>query len=147
MDVWDLIRKAALSDGLTPEERQTVLEACDDCGRRIEELRSQAEQNGAERDSLKQELAAIRRAETVKVIAEKHNFIDPGYLDYLLASRSVDVHDAEGVETVIGELKAEKPRFFKVDITPGPSTAVLSATVPENAGDLISMVRNAPELL
>lgn len=147
MDVWDLIRKAALGDGLTPEERQAVLETCDDCGRRIEELRSQAEQSGAERDSLKQELAAIRRAETVNVIAGKHNFIDPGYLDYLLASRGVDVNDSAAVEDVIVGLKSEKPRFFKVDIMPGPSTAVSAAAASENPGDLISMVRNAPEVL
>ena len=149
MDVWEIIRRSVMNDGLAAEEREAVLDFCSDHTSQMAELRSAAESAEAEKQRLSEELGALKRSAAVSTLAERHKFTDPGYLDYLLQKKDVCMDDPAAVEAAVALLKEECPRFFRVDIVPGTSSGI----VPEQTADcrtmrqdLAAMVKNAPEV-
>jgi hypothetical protein len=146
MDVWEIIRRSALNDGMDAGEREAVLQLCSDRTAELERLRSAAESACAERDRLAGELGIVKRAAAVKRLAEKHNFTDPDYLDFLLQKREVAMDDHAAVEAAVNGLKNEIPRFFRVDIHSGPAEKAGSCPGRDSdRTDLTTMVSNAPE--
>ena len=149
MDVWEIIRRSAMNDGMAAGEREAVLQLCNDRAAELAELRSAAETAGAERDRLAAELNIVKRNAAIRVLAEKHNFTDPDYLDFLMQKKGVAMDDQVAVESAVAALKKDCPRFFRVDVHPGSAAAApgeYNGRTVENQRDLAVMVSNAPEV-
>ncbi|WP_419646683.1 hypothetical protein [Victivallis vadensis] len=83
-------------------------------------LRKQAETAGSERDAARQELNRLRFRSQVDRLAEKHNFADRDYLEYLCGKSGIEPDSGEAADAFMKELREQSPRFFKLDLTPGP---------------------------
>ena len=114
----------------------------------LEALRRERDELCAERDRIRDELAALRRGTQVRTLAEAHGFADPEYLDYLLERRSL-APDAPEAEDFMSELKDRSPKLFRVELHPGapvpaPQDAA-SAGPADRHAELIRRLENAPE--
>lgn len=83
-------------------------------------LRKQAETAGSERDAARQELNRLRFRSQVDRLAENHNFADRDYLEYLCGKSGIEPDSGEAADAFMKELREQSPRFFKLDLTPGP---------------------------
>lgn len=113
----------------------------------LEALRRERDELCAERDRIRNELAALRRGSRVKSLAEEHGFADPEYLDYLLERRALEP-DAPETGEFMAELKSRSPKLFRVDLRPGAPVPVpqsAPAGPADRHAELIRQLENAPE--
>lgn len=112
-------------------------------------LRRQAETAGSERDAARQELNRLRFRSQVDRLAEKHNFTDRGYLEYLCGKAGIEPADDEAADAFMKKLREQSPRFFKLDLTPGPgvpasASPASAAPVSDPAEAIARMLKEAP---
>lgn len=98
-------------------------------------LRKQAETAGSERDAARQELNRLRFRSQVDRLAEKHNFADRDYLEYLCGKAGIEPDSGEAADAFMKELREQSPRFFKLDLTPGPGVPVPAPAPAAPASD------------
>ena len=113
----------------------------------LEALRRERDELCAERDRIRDELAALRRGSQVRNLAETHGFADPEYLDYLLERRALEP-DAPETGEFMSELKMRSPKLFRVELHPGapvPAPQNPPAGPPDRHAELIRRLENAPE--
>ena len=113
----------------------------------LESLRRERDELCAERDRIRNELAALRRGAQVRELAGEHGFSDPEYLDYLLERHALEP-DAPEAGEFMSELKNRSPKLFRVDLHPGapvPAAPSAPAGLPDRHAELIRQLENAPE--
>lgn len=98
-------------------------------------LRKQAETAGSERDAARQELNRLRFRNQVDRLAEKHNFADRDYLEYLCGKSGIEPDSGEAADAFMKELREQSPRFFKLDLTPGPGVPAPASAPAAPASD------------
>ena len=85
-------------------------------------LRKQAETAGSERDAARQELNRLRFRSQVdrRVVAHAGDEALRDYLEYLGGKAGIEPDSGEAADAFMKELREQSPRFFKLDLTPGP---------------------------
>ncbi|MDD4817307.1 MAG: hypothetical protein PHI85_04995 [Victivallaceae bacterium] len=116
------------------QELQTRIEELESTGKSAEEkakaaydkefnkLKKQVEDLTKERDAATASLAKSERTARVSTLASKHNFKDSSYLDFLAASKDVDLNDETAVTAFMKELGKSSPELFKSEAKPGGGT-------------------------
>lgn len=114
----------------------------------LETLRLERDQLAAERDSIRAELAGLRRSARIRELAEQHGFTDPDYLDYLLDKKAMAPDDAD-TASFMADLKNKSPKLFRISLQPGaPVPAAPPAAqdrLPDRNAELIRRLENAPD--
>jgi chromosome segregation ATPase len=85
-------------------------------------LKKELEKLTKERDDAAASLKAIERKAKVKEIADKHNFSDSDYLDYLASSKQINIEDEAATMAFVRELEQKSPELFRSTAKPGGGT-------------------------
>lgn len=95
-------------------------------------LKKQIETLTADRDKAQGDLAKSERTSQIGKIASKHGFSNSEYLDFLAASKEIDLKDEAAVTGFMKELEKGSPELFKSNAKPGSGTKNGSG-VPEGS--------------
>lgn len=97
----------------------------------IANLNSQLNTVTGERDTAKNEHAALLRKNRISELAAKNGFESPEYLDYLANTAKIDINDDTKASAWIAGLKKNEPKFFRAEVKPGAG----SGNPPAGGGD------------
>ena len=86
-------------------------------------LKAQVQSLTQERDEAKAGLAKSERTAKIAALAAKHKFRDSAYLDFLAASKNVDLDDDAATSGFMSELGKANPELFTSAAKPGGGTA------------------------
>lgn len=75
-----------------------------------------------ERDEAKANFAKSERTSKIAKLAQKHNFSDAEYLDYLTNASQLDLDDEGATTKYMTDLGKSKPQLFKSSAKPGGGT-------------------------
>lgn len=75
-----------------------------------------------DRDEARSSLAKSERTAKISALAAKHGFVDPDYLDFLSASKQIDLNDEGAASGFVTELSKSRPELFKSDAKSGGGT-------------------------
>jgi DNA repair exonuclease SbcCD ATPase subunit len=88
----------------------------------LAKLKKQVADLTAERDEAKANFAKSERNSKIAKLAQKHNFSDAEYLDYLTSAKQLDLDDEGATAEYMKELGKSKPELFKSTAKPGGGT-------------------------
>lgn len=147
----ELIQRAINESGSLTQEEKTQLLAID-FGKGELEIKSLQESLKAlelERDTAKKQLDDhVYRGNVVK-LAERYNFSDKNYLEYLCRQRNINCDDALSYEPLLEELKTSSPKLFNLNLKAGYNlneTTQNSTISAHDNRDIISLLTQAPEI-
>lgn len=109
-------------------------------------LKQQVDALTAERDEAKSSLAKSERAAGIGKIASEHGFSNAEYLDFLAASRDIDLKDAKAVSGFMKELEKNSPELFKSSAKPGGGTKNTGDVETSDAAKRLEELMKKPEL-
>lgn len=108
-----------------------------------------------ERDTAREEKAAIERDNRIRAIAGDHKFKNFDYLKYNLTQKGVNLDDNDAVKSHMEALKCETPEFFLADVNKGGAgTGGIQQNTgsdpkfaeAKEKGDIEAMISVAPEI-
>ncbi len=120
--------------------------------RTIENLNQKIENLTRERDEIRNAKDAIEMRTRIGALAEKCNFDDHDYLEYLIKRDGKNVTDDEEMNGYIAELMKASPRHFRLDISGGGGSgerrisADTDFATARNCGDIDRMIAHAPAI-
>ena len=88
----------------------------------LAKLKQQVADLTKQRDDARASFEKSERVAKIAALAGKHNFSDANYLDYLAASRSIDLNDEAAATSFMKELAKDSPHLFKSSAKPGGGT-------------------------
>lgn len=88
----------------------------------LNKLKKQVQDLTVERDEAKAELAKSERTAKIAALAAKHKFSNPDYLDFLTASKKIDLDDETAATGFMTELGKTSPELFTSTAKPGGGT-------------------------
>ena len=144
MDLSIILQKAAGGEPLNDEERSFIREYRPGGETEIGELKNQLQSALSERDSVRSELAALHFRNSVFRLAGEHKFTDPDYLEYLCQKEGIDPDSAECSGEFMEKLRDTSPRFFKIELAPGPDHSVSAAGNTDAPRSIASMLAEVP---
>lgn len=111
----------------------------------LAKLKTQVQNLTRERDEAKAGLAKSERTAKIAALASKHKFTNADYLDFLAASKNIDLDDEAATTGFMTELGKSSPELFTSTAKPGGGT---SGTGSDNSGaqQRISELLKKPEL-
>lgn len=111
----------------------------------LTKLQKQLSDLTRERDEARASFAKSERAAKIAHLASKHHFSDASYLDYLTASRSVDLDDESAVGDFMRDLGKTSPHLFQSTAKPGGGTGA-GQKAASDAQTRIDELLKKPEL-
>ena len=108
-------------------------------------LKKQVDDLTKERDGAKQQLAKSERTAKVAALASKHKFVNAEYLDFLAASKELDLDDDAAATSFMAELGKSHPELFTSTVKPGGGTTG-TGNDSDGARQRISELLKKPEL-
>ena len=111
----------------------------------LAKLKTQVQNLTKERDEAKAGLAKSERTAKVAALAAKHKFSNADYLDFLAASKNIDLDDEAAATGFMTELGKSNPELFTSTAKPGGGT---KGTGTDNSGaqERIAELLKKPEL-
>ena len=127
MDLITILQKAAGGEPLCDEERSFLREYRPGGDVELGELKLQLQNTISERDSVRAELDKLRFRNSIGRLAAEHKFTDPEDLEYLCHRDGIDPESAEMCSSFMEKLRESSPRFFKIELAPGPDASITAA--------------------
>ena len=111
----------------------------------LAKLQKQVDALTKERDEAKAGLAKSERTAKIAALAAKHKFSNSDYLDFLAASKQIDLDDEAATTGFMSELSKNSPELFTSSVKPGGGTKGSGNDV-SGAQQRISELLKKPEL-
>lgn len=151
MKVADLIAKAiAENENLNADEKKILQELdIDKLNDELNSLRESLEATADERDSALKKLDDFIYQDNVGKIAADYRFSDKKYLEYLCRQNNINCTDAASFSPFMEQLKKNSPKLFNVNLKAGCNLNESRKGIDygaNNAHDIVSMLKQAPEL-
>ena len=97
----------------------------------LAKLQKQVADLTKERDEAKASFEKSERTAKIAALAGKYNFSDTNYLDYLAASKDIDLNDEAASAGFMKDLGKNSPHLFKSSAKPGGGTNAGGADSPD----------------
>ena len=111
----------------------------------LAKLQKQVETLTRERDEAKESFAKSERVARIGAIASKFKFTNADYLDFLAASKKIDLNDEDAVTEFMTELGKASPELFASTARSGGGTTG-AGNEPSGVQQRISELLKKPEL-
>ena len=144
MDLSIILQKAAGGELLSDEERSFLREYRPGGENEAGELQNQLQTAISERDSIRAELDELRFRNSVSRLAGEYKFTDTGYLEYLCRKEGIDPASPDMSNDFMTKLRDSSPRFFKVELAPGPDHSITASAASEAPRSIAGMLAQVP---
>lgn len=111
----------------------------------LAKLQRQVEALSKERDEAKANFEKSERTAKIAALAQKHSFSNAEYLDFLAASKKLDLNDEAAASDFMKELGKTSPELFKSAAKPGGGT-IPAGKDSSGAKQRIDELMKKPEL-
>lgn len=111
----------------------------------LAKLKTQVTNLTKERDEARASVAKSARTAKISALAGKHRFSNAEYLDFLAASKELDLDDETATAEFMRELGKTSPELFQSTAKPGGGTAATGEAV-SNAQKRVDELLKKPEL-
>ncbi len=150
MKLSDLIARAVEENpNLNTEEKELLLKFdLDEMTGEIKSLRESLEAATTEKESALKQLEDYLYKDNVCKLAADYKFSDKNYLEYLCRQNKIDCTDEVSFAPFMENLKKNSPKFFSVSVKSGCNLNESRKidNYGDNGHDLVSMLKQAPEL-
>lgn len=129
MNLKNLIAKILRAEPLNALEKAELENL--DCDKFSEEKLADLRR---EKDSLQQELEALRRRQHMEKLCAQLHCTDPDYLEFRARQSRIDPGDEAAMREFAAELARHSPGCFTAPIAPGSSAGTPPASAPASGG-------------
>lgn len=112
----------------------------------VASLKEQLARSESDRTAAHQELSALHFRRRTDRLAEECGFADPDYFEFLCRKNAFDPGQEERHAEFITRLKEKLPRFFKLDLHPGPAEGTPPPAAAPHRFTIEEMLTDAPSI-